>query len=162
MRVRDREVEASVFCLLDFLFVAVGHCGLIDCVGDGRRGSGVLVQFSPGVAPLVAFIQLDGFAFGCTVGLQLYADARRTDAVLVVCVVPDLRHSDFGLFRRMRVRDGEVEASVFCLRHILSVSSRFCGLIDTVSDGRRSSGILVQSGPGIGPLVLRVQFDRLV
>ena len=147
--------EASVSSLRDYGCI-VRNRVFSDRVVD-ILAAGLLRQVLPAVGPAVLSIQLDGVNL-CSVSQQVDSHAFRTAAILVVAVLPDLRHIDLGLFSCMSIGNSIGEGTVFCLCDLGSVVRyRFFG--DGVVDFC-SVGVLGQTGPAVGPVVGCIQIDR--
>ena len=87
------------------LCIVRGHVRFIHRV-DNRLSAGHLVQIRPCVGPVVGLVQ-NLVVLNRAVRKQLHRDRRRTDAILVFLVIPDLRHLDRSLFRIVFVFDGD-------------------------------------------------------
>ena len=106
------------------------------------------------MAPAVVRIQGNGISACRAVCIQLCLYARRSDAVLVVRVIPYLRYRDSYLVRCMTVRDDEAVGRVAGYR--LRVSGRYRYFIYCVGDFG-SVVVLIQIRPSVVPVVLCVQ-----
>ena len=176
MFVHQRELPHAVFllqrrvvlALLGLLAVlqerrqrVIVNCDLVKAVLD-LADLAILVlvlrQAVPDIGPLVLRAQdhgLDLFA----IRQQRYRDAARTLAVVVVVVLPGLRHFNLHRFRCTLVRDLDLVDVLFDLlqfavdRHFIACHLRF---FDRVID-RRAFLILRQAVPGVAPTVALVQ-----
>ena len=83
------EVALSILCKGDILLVAFRHFSFIDSVFNCFTIF-VLVEFGPLITPVVTRIECHRSADVFTVGLQLYAQFIRTDAILIAVIFPDL------------------------------------------------------------------------
>ena len=120
--------------------------------------AGLLLQVLPAIGPVVVSIQLSRFNLRA-VSQQVDSHTVRTAAVLVVAVLPDLRHIDLGLFSCVLIGNCIGKGSVSCLGNRRGVVRHrvFChGIVDICT-----AGLLLKVRPGICPLVLSIQFDRL-
>ena len=139
------------------ILVSVRHRGFFHTVDD-LFAFLILVKIIPGVSPAVLLAQSYGLADIRSVRLQLYADAGRLHAVLVLFVIPDLFNRNLDLFSLVLVGNSiaVVARAVLFERYVLCVSRRHFNFIHTV-DNRRTVLVFVQSGPLMAPLIILVQ-----
>ena len=75
----------------------------------------ILRKFCPGVCPVVCLVQHYRFSTGLSVCFQLYADAFRSDSILVVTVCPYFSYTYTCLFRWIAVRQGRYGSVLCCI-----------------------------------------------
>ena len=101
-RLRCMGVRDRVFCLAfvcsHSLGVARRYADFVYRVVDGCLVC-ILRKFCPGVCPVVCLVQHYRISAGLSVCFQLYADAFRSDSILVVTVCPYFSYTHTGLFR---------------------------------------------------------------
>ena len=154
---RISEVARVVLFERYSILVSVRHRGFFHTVDD-LFAILILVKVIPGVSPAVLLAQSYGVANLHSVSLQLYADAGRLHAVLVLFVIPDLFNRNLDLFSLVLVGNSiaVVARAVLFERYVLCVSRRHFNFIHTV-DNRRTVLVFVQSGPLMAPLIILVQ-----
>ena len=129
---------------------------LLHGVGDGFVAVGIAAQVCPGILPLVVGIQLNGSALvgGNAVDglLQLHSNAGRDD----IGALPDLFDSQVGVCNAVDQLIGGNGIVLGNRRLSRDVVGRHIDLAYTVLD-LFAVLVLVQSGPGMGPVVVLIQ-----
>ena len=153
---RVREGSFSVSCDRGGITInRVFGNGIFDVVAVGLR-----IEFRPAVSPAVALVQFNRLFF-YTVSHQPHGNAGGTDAILVIRVLPDLLHGNFGIFRNMLVRNVILEITVLALVDgdfgvIVFHRIFFNGVLNILA-----FFLFGQVLPGISPLIGFVQSDAL-
>ena len=118
--------------------VATRHVNLAHGIGD-RLAVSVLLKIGPLILPAIGSGKLDRITNRRAVGVQLHLHGCRTDAVLVIGVVPCLRNLDGRLLRagllRVRQRVGVVAVRVLGEFDGSRIAFGRADLLDAVLDG---------------------------
>ena len=107
--------------------------------------------------PLVVFVQRH-FADFFTVRQQLHCHVVRTEAFLIIIVVPDLLNTDPGLFSCVLVGNSIGEGAVTCLFNLGGIIGHRI-FSDSVFNSL-SGFLLRQFRPAVSPAVGRIQNNR--